>query len=97
MQKEAKARIKINALLNKSGWRFFDDESGPANIQPEVNVKIKKKSIDEMGEDFEKTANGYADYLLLDDKGFPCAVLEAKPEKIDPLAGKEQARKYKKR
>jgi len=94
MQKEAKARIKINALLNKSGWRFFDDESGPANIQLEVNVKIKKKSIDEMGEDFEKTANGYADYLLLDDKGFPCAVLEAKSEKIDPLVAKEQARKY---
>lgn len=26
MQKEANARIKINNLLEDSGWRFFDDE-----------------------------------------------------------------------
>ncbi len=25
MQKEAKARILINDLLKRSGWRFFDD------------------------------------------------------------------------
>jgi len=25
MQKEAKARIKINTLLENSGWRFFDE------------------------------------------------------------------------
>ena len=31
--KEAKARIKINKLLETAGWRFFDDENGPANIQ----------------------------------------------------------------
>jgi type I restriction enzyme R subunit len=32
MQKEAKARIKINKLLEESKWRFFDDKSGKANI-----------------------------------------------------------------
>jgi len=32
MQKEAKARIKINNLLQEAGWRFFDDENGKANI-----------------------------------------------------------------
>ena len=32
MQKEAKARIKINILLQNAGWRFFDDENGKANI-----------------------------------------------------------------
>jgi len=26
--KEAKARIKINKLLEESGWRFFDNEFG---------------------------------------------------------------------
>ena len=30
--KEAKARIKINKLLEAAGWRFFDDENGSANI-----------------------------------------------------------------
>ena len=94
MEKEAKARIRINRLLEHAGWRFFDDENGPANIALEVNVKIKKKVIDKFGDDFEKTGNGFVDYMLLDSKGFPCAVLEAKSEKLDPLVGKEQARKY---
>jgi len=94
MQKEAKARILINDLLQRSCWRFFDDETGPSNIALEVNVKLKKKILDELGEDFEKTTNGYVDYLLLDERGFPLAVLEAKSEKYDPLVGKEQARKY---
>ncbi len=94
MPKEAKARILINELLQRSGWRFFDDERGPANIALEANVKLKKKVPDALREDFEKTANGFVDYLLLDEHGFPIAVLEAKAEKYDPLVGKEQARKY---
>lgn len=94
MNKEAKARLRINELLFKSGWRFFDDEKGPANVQLEINVKLKKRILDEFGDDFEKTKNGFVDYLLLDDKKFPLAVLEAKSEKYDPLVGKEQARKY---
>ena len=53
--KEAKARIKINRLLEESGWRFFDDENGYANIRLEPNVKIKQSDIDAMGDDFEKT------------------------------------------
>ena len=92
--KEAKARIKINKLLEESGWRFFDDEKGKANIVLENNVKITEKSIDEFGDDFEKTKNGFIDFLLLDDKGFPLIVLEAKSEDKNPLVGKEQARKY---
>jgi hypothetical protein len=27
-EKEAKARIKINKLLEESGWRFFDSKNG---------------------------------------------------------------------
>jgi len=89
MQKEAKARIKINNLLQNSGWRFFDNGKVKANITVENNIKI-----DELGEDFEKTNNGFVDYLLLDEKSFPICVLEAKSEDKDPLVGKEQARKY---
>ena len=92
--KEAKARIKINKLLEGAGWRFFDDEDGKANIQLENNVKITKTHFDDFGEDFEKTSDGYIDFLLLDDKGFPLVVLEAKREGKNPLDGKEQARKY---
>lgn len=92
--KEAKARIKINKLLEESGWRFFDNEEGPANIQLEANVKITKKQIEDYGDNFEKVKNGFIDFLLLDDNGKPFIVLEAKSEDLDPLVGKEQARKY---
>ena len=94
MQKEAKARIKINDLLQNVGWRFFDDEKGKANIVLENNAKITKQTIDEFGNDFEKTKKGFIDFLLLDEKGFPFVVLEAKSEDKDPLDGKEQARKH---
>mgnify|MGYP001574027486 FL=1 len=94
MQKEARARIKINELLQNSGWRFFDDEKGKANIVLENNVKITKQTIDKFGSDFEKTKKGFIDFLLLDEKGFPFVVLEAKSEDKDPLDGKEQARRY---
>ena len=94
MQKEAKARIKINELLQNTGWRFFDDKNGKANIALENNVKITKQAIDEFGNDFEKTKKGFIDFLLLDDKGFPLVVLEAKSEDKDPLDGKEQSRRY---
>ncbi|GAH75850.1 unnamed protein product [marine sediment metagenome] len=58
-QKEAKARIKINKLLEDAGWCFFDTEKRPANIQLENNIKITKNHFDEYGDDFEKTTNGY--------------------------------------
>lgn len=94
MSKEAKARIKINRLLEESGWRFFDDEKGKANIVLENNIKITEKLLNDLGEDFDQTSKGYIDYLLLDEKGFPLIVLEAKKESINPLFAKEQARKY---
>jgi restriction endonuclease S subunit len=94
MSKEAKARILINDLLRRARWRFFDEETGPANIALELHVKVKKHALECLGDDFENTASGFVDYLLLDERGFPVAVLEAKSEKFDPLVGKEQARKY---
>ena len=94
MSKEAKARIKINKLLEEAGWRFFDNDEGNANIVLENKAKLTQTELDEFGEDFEKTSNGFIDYLLLDNKGFPFIVLEAKKEDINPLFAKEQARKY---
>ena len=92
--KEAKARVKINRLLEESGWRFFDDAMGRANIALESNVKLSKTSVDALGENFEKTTNGFTDFLLLDETGKPLLVLEAKSEDKNPLVGKEQARQY---
>jgi type I restriction enzyme, R subunit len=92
--KEAQARIKINNLLQESGWCFFDSASDKANVILENNVKLTEKTITELGENYEKVKNGFIDFLLLDDKGFPLLVLEAKSEDKNPLVGKEQARKY---
>jgi hypothetical protein len=92
--KEATARIKINNLLEAAGWRFFPQGNAPANIRLEPSVTITSSDLDVLGENFEKTGKGFIDFLLLDAKGFPLIVLEAKSENKNPLVGKEQARKY---
>jgi len=94
LEKEAKARIKINQLLEEAGWRLLDNKHGKANVLLENHVKITTRALDDLGEDFEKTADGYIDFLLLDANGYPFVVLEAKAEDKNPLIGKEQARTY---
>jgi type I restriction enzyme R subunit len=87
--KEASARIKINKLLEDSGWRFEANKNGSANIQLEPGVRLS-----DLGEDFENVSNGYIDFLLLDKDGRALVVVEAKKESIDPLSAKDQARNY---
>jgi type I restriction enzyme R subunit len=93
-EKEATARIKINKLLEAAGWRFFPSDDGLANVCLEPSFNLKSTVLDALGNDFEKTSRGAIDFLLLDTKGFPLIVLEAKSERKNPLVGKEQARKY---
>jgi type I restriction enzyme R subunit len=87
--KEAKARIKINKLLEEAGWSFFDSEQGRATIKLESSIKME-----DMGEDFEHSKAGFIDFLLVDENQNPIVVLEAKKESLNPLVGKEQARNY---
>ena len=87
--KEAKARIKINKLLEESGWSFFDTDKGKATIKLESSIKM-----DDLGEDFESAKSGFIDFLLVDENQNPILVLEAKKESLNPLVGKEQARNY---
>lgn len=68
---EATSRIKINKLLEETGWDLQKD------VNPEAYI-----------------GEGFIDYLLLNPRGLPIAVLEAKSEKHDPLDGKYQAEKY---
>jgi len=88
-EKEAKARIKINKLLEESGWSFFDNNKGKATIKLESSIKM-----DDLGDDFEHSKNGFIDFLLVDENQNPILVLEAKKESLNPLVGKEQARNY---
>jgi type I restriction enzyme R subunit len=91
---EAKARIKINKLLEESGWNFEDTEKGKANIRLEAAVKFS-----DVDDDFENALThdgrrGAIDFLLLDKDGRALVVVEAKKGIIDPLSAKEQARNY---
>lgn len=85
VESEAKARVKINKLLEDANWRLLDCEKGCANVDLEYSTKIKHD---------DKFKTGILDYLLLDSKGFPLCVLEAKREDVNPLFAKEQARAY---
>jgi type I restriction enzyme R subunit len=94
MPKEAQARIRINQLLVAAGWRFFDEDGKRANVELEPGVALEPSTLEALGLDFEKARRGFVDFLLLDDRGFPLVVLEAKSASKTPLSGKEQARAY---
>lgn len=83
MAKEATSRLKINKLLEESGWILVDTPESKSNVI--VEPKVKQEETNDIG---------FIDYLLLDKKGFPLVVVEAKREERDPLTGKEQARTY---
>jgi len=92
--KEAKARIKINKLLEEADWRFFETSAGKANISPEHRTKKGKFTNYKFGNDLENAPDGFIDYLLLNEQNRPVALVEAKRESIDPLTAKEQVREY---
>lgn len=91
---EAKARLKINELLVEAGWRLSEKDGRRANVIVEQITDLPDANPDSAGDDFEAMPRGFIDYLLLDDRERPIAVLEAKSEKKNPLDGKEQARQY---
>ena len=66
-KKEAVARLKINKLLEESGWRLIDSEAGRANVDVETRLSPGEKiDLHEAGEDYENVKGGFIDYLLLD-------------------------------
>lgn len=91
---EAAVRIKINDLLRAAGWRFEADHHGPANILVEQSTQLKEDDPNAPSPRRRKARPGFIDYLLLNEKGFPFIVLEAKADNKHPLVGKEQAREY---
>ena len=85
-KKEAAARLKINKMLEESGWRLVSEGDKRANVDVETRLNPGEKlNTNDAGADFENTKGGFIDYLLLDDNQKPIAVLEAKRESIAPL------------
>lgn len=91
---EATARVKIDQMLKDAGWRFFDSEKGRSNIELEDRVSLKKIEVNDFGENYEKTKNGFMDYLLLGDDRKPLIIIEAKKSSINPLEAQTQAKEY---
>ncbi|MGE5555258.1 MAG: DEAD/DEAH box helicase family protein [Methanocella sp.] len=87
-------RDKIDKMLEKSGWTIKDRNK----VFEEVDTKQsdfksgKYKTVSQTLKDPDEHA--YADYLLLDAKGMPLAVIEAKKTSKDPIIGQRQAEGY---
>ncbi|MDR1166395.1 MAG: DEAD/DEAH box helicase family protein [Deltaproteobacteria bacterium] len=93
-ENEATVKIKINEMLKKSDWRFIPDENGPANVFVEARTNVKFAPLDNNDSNIETFRKGFIDYLLTDNKNRPLMAIEAKAAGVDPLIGKEQARRY---
>ncbi|MEJ6479939.1 DEAD/DEAH box helicase family protein [Nostoc punctiforme UO1] len=76
--KETDARINIDDLLRQAGWNPAD----------------KSQVITEVSAQMADGRRGRADYVLLDQRGRPLAVIEAKKRAIEPYVAKNQALPY---
>lgn len=94
--KEADARILIDDLLRVAGWNPTDK----SQVLTEVRIT---RDVPHVGDgNFQATVLstaiadiiGYADYVLLDQRGRPLAVIEAKRTAIHPYVAKQQALPY---
>ncbi|MCY4362067.1 MAG: DEAD/DEAH box helicase family protein [Gammaproteobacteria bacterium] len=98
--KETDARIAIDDWLRQAGW----EPSDKSQVQTEVKASGGFGGIADPGSASEPGAlhtsdgdvllSGRADYVLLDQRGQPLAVVEAKRKAIHPYVAKQQALPY---
>ena len=98
--KETDARIIIDDWLRQAGWDPADKSqvltevkagSGFGGVADPVSAG---KSAVLRTSDGDEVPTGYADYVLLDQRGRPLAVVEAKKKAIHPYVAKQQALPY---
>lgn len=95
--KEADARILIDDQLRQAGWNPADK----SQVQTEMSI-AGGYGVTEPGRRVSAlttahAAAGRADYVLLDQRGRPLAIIEAKKQAIQPYTAKQQALPYAKR
>ena len=101
---EADARIVIDELLRQAGW----DPADKSQVLTEVPLRDTHKVISDFNspyghksnrktENNDETPTGRTDYVLLDRRGRPLAIIEAKRTAIEPYTAKQQALPYAKR
>ncbi|THD09656.1 type I restriction endonuclease subunit R [Rhodanobacter lindaniclasticus] len=95
---EADARILIDDQLRAAGW----DPADKSQVRTEVAVAgYGSVAAAGSGAPFARTSDeddqplpGRSDYVLLDQRGRPLAVVEAKKQAINPYVAKQQALPY---
>lgn len=98
---EADARIVINDLLCQAGWNPVDK----SQVLTEVTMDAYPRMIRELSGEYNVNSSqvtaddgaiptGRADYVLLDRRGRPLAIIEAKRSAIEPYTAKQQALPY---
>ncbi|MDZ7695905.1 MAG: DEAD/DEAH box helicase family protein [Deltaproteobacteria bacterium] len=101
---EADARIVIDDLLRQAGW----DPADKSQVLTEVSIRDRSWMVAEpvasygtapsrKTRDGDEVPTGRADYLLMDQRGRPLAIIEAKRTAIQPYAAKQQALPYAKK
>ena len=95
---EADARILIDDQLRAAGWNPADKSQVRTEVpvapyagiaqQGEGQVFLRTSDTD------DKPMPGRSDYVLLDQRGRPLAVVEAKKQAINPYVAKQQALPY---
>ncbi len=101
---EADARIVIDDLLRQAGWNPADR----SQILTEVSVSSRHERVAEPQAEYgirtskqtpdgDEIPSGRADYVLMDRRGRPLAIIEAKRSAIQPYTAKQQALPYAKK
>ena len=98
---EADARIVIDDLLRQAGW----DPADKSQVLTERSVQssslfvaeplaVYGKEAVQQTADRDEISTGRADYVLMDRRGRPLAIIEAKRNAIQPYTAKQQALPY---
>ncbi|HOI96725.1 MAG TPA: DEAD/DEAH box helicase family protein [Syntrophobacter fumaroxidans] len=101
---EADARIVIDDLLRQAGW----DPADKSQVLTEVSIRDASWVFCEpvapyghepgrKAKDGDEIPTGRADYVLMDQRGRPLAIVEAKRSAIEPYTAKQQALPYAKK
>jgi type I restriction enzyme R subunit len=101
---EADSRIVIDDLLRQAGW----DPVDKSQVLTEVSIRDTSWMVAEQvppygykssrkTQDGDEVPTGRTDYVLMDRRGRPLAIIEAKRTAIEPYTAKQQALPYAKR
>lgn len=95
--KETDARILIDDQLRAAGWNPADKSQVLTEVSVSGGPRVAEpgsQTIVLTTADGDAIPTGRADYVLLDQRGRPLAIIEAKKQAIQPYTAKQQALPY---